>query len=144
MDIIIDKFRQNSDKKNIKVENNLASFRVHTVKSLFVDLLSNIYENAIKYNKEGGAIEISSILIDRSLRIFIKDTGIGIASADIKRVFERFFVVDKSRDRKVKSTGLGLSIVKHIADTLGFKLDIESKLGEGSTFIIEVPIDDYI
>ncbi len=144
MDIIIDKFKHNSDKKNIKVENNLASFRVHTVKSLFVDLLSNIYENAIKYNKEGGSIEISSILIDRSLRIFIKDTGIGIASADIKRVFERFFVVDKSRDRKVKSTGLGLSIAKHIADTLDFKLDIESKLGEGSTFIIEVPIDDYI
>ena len=144
MDIIIDKFRQNSDKKNIKVENNLTSYRIHTVKSLFVDLLSNIYENAIKYNKEGGSIEISSILIDRSLRIFIKDTGIGIASYDIKRVFERFFVVDKSRDRKLKSTGLGLSIVKHIADTLGFKLDIESKLGEGSTFIIEIPIDDYI
>lgn len=93
MDIIIDKFRHNSDKKNIKVENNLASFRVHTVKSLFVDLLSNIYENAIKYNKEGGSIEISSILIDRSLRIFIKDTGIGIASADIKRVFERFLLL---------------------------------------------------
>ena len=142
MDVIINKFKQNSDSKNIHVENKLSFFRVYTVKSLFVDLLSNIYENAIKYNKEGGSIEISSILIDRSLRIFIKDTGIGIASSDIKRVFERFFVADKSRDRKVKSTGLGLSIVKHIADTLGFTIDLESKLGEGSTFIIEIPIND--
>lgn len=142
MDVIINKFKQKSDSKNIHVENKLSFFRIYTVKSLFVDLLSNIYENAIKYNKEGGSIEISSILIDRSLRIFIKDTGIGIASSDIKRVFERFFVADKSRDRKVKSTGLGLSIVKHIADTLGFTLDLESKLGEGSTFIIEIPIND--
>lgn len=140
MDIIIDKYRQNSDQRTIKVVNKLTSFRILTVKSLFVDLLSNIYENAIKYNKEGGSIEISSILIDRSLRIFIKDTGIGITSADQKRVFERFFVADKSRDRSVKSTGLGLSIAKHLADSLGFNLDLESKIGEGSTFIIEIPV----
>lgn len=142
MDAIIDKFRQKSNKRNIQVTNNLTTYRVYTVKSLFVDLLSNIYENAIKYNKEGGSIEISSILIDRSMRIFIKDTGIGIKNSDIKRVFERFYVADKSRDRKVKSTGLGLSIAKHIADSLDFKLDLESRLGEGSTFIIEIPIND--
>lgn len=142
MDAIIDKFRQKSSKKNIQVANNLTTYRVYTVKSLFVDLLSNIYENAIKYNKEGGSIEISSILIDRSMRIFIKDTGIGIKNSDLKRVFERFYVADKSRDRKVKSTGLGLSIAKHIADSLDFKLDLESRFGEGSTFIIEIPIND--
>ena len=142
MDAIIDKFRQKSSKKNIQVANNLTTYRVYTVKSLFVDLLSNIYENAIKYNKEGGSIEISSILIDRSMRIFIKDTGIGIKNSDIKRVFERFYVADKSRDRKVKSTGLGLSIAKHIADSLDFKLDLESRFSEGSTFIIEIPIND--
>ena len=144
MDIIIDKYRQSSDQRKIKVENNLTFFRIFTIKSLFVDLLSNIYENAIKYNKEGGSIEICSILIDRSLRIFIKDTGIGISSADQKRVFERFFVADKSRDRKVKSTGLGLSIVKHLADSLGFNLDLESKIEEGSTFIIEIPMNDMV
>ena len=144
MDIIIDKYRQSSDQRKIKVENNLTFFRIFTIKSLFVDLLSNIYENAIKYNKEGGSIEICSILIDRSLRIFIKDTGIGISSADQKRVIERFFVADKSRDRKVKSTGLGLSIAKHLADSLGFNLDLESKIEEGSTFIIEIPMNDMV
>ncbi|WP_311492215.1 ATP-binding protein, partial [uncultured Anaerococcus sp.] len=144
MDIIIDKYRQSSDQRKIKVVNNLTYIRLFTVKTLFVDLLSNIYENAIKYNKEGGSIEIYSILIDRSLRIFIKDTGIGISSADQKRVFERFFVADKSRDRKVKSTGLGLSIAKHLADSLGFNLDLESKIEEGSTFIIEIPMNDMV
>lgn len=142
MDIIVDKFRQVSNEKNIHVINRLSSYSVYTVKSLFVDLLSNIYENAIKYNKENGTIEISSLLMEKHLRIFIKDTGIGIGGQDLERVFERFYVADKSRDRKVKSTGLGLSIVKHIADLLGYKIDLESSLGKGSTFIIDIPLEN--
>lgn len=142
MDTIVDKYKHLSNKKNIHVINRLSSYSVYTVKSLFVDLLSNIYENAIKYNKEDGSIEISSMLLGDSLRIFIKDTGIGIASYDLERIFERFYVADKSRDRKVKSTGLGLSIVKHIADLLGLKISLDSILGEGSTFIIDIPLDD--
>lgn len=140
MDTIVDKYRQVSNEKNIHIINRLSSYSVYTVKSLFVDLLSNIYENAIKYNKENGTIEISSILMEKHLRIFIKDTGIGIGGHDLERVFERFYVADKSRDRKVKSTGLGLSIVKHIADLLGYKIDLESSLGKGSTFIIDIPL----
>ena len=142
MDTIVDKFRQVSNEKNIHVINRLSSYSVYTVKSLFVDLLSNIYENAIKYNKENGTIEISSLLMEKHLRIFIKDTGIGIGGQDLERVFERFYVADKSRDRKVKSTGLGLSIVKHIADLLGYKIDLESSLGKGSTFIIDIPLEN--
>lgn len=141
MDTIINKYRQLSNKKNIHIINRLSSFKAYTVKSLFVDLLSNIYENAIKYNRENGSIEISSLLVENNLRIFIKDTGIGIASHDLERVFERFYVADKSRDRKVKSTGLGLSIVKHIADLLAFDIKLESVLGEGSTFIIDIPLE---
>lgn len=142
MDTIVDKFRQVSNEKNIHVISRLSSYSVYTVKSLFVDLLSNIYENAIKYNKENGTIEISSLLMEKHLRIFIKDTGIGIGGQDLERVFERFYVADKSRDRKVKSTGLGLSIVKHIADLLGYKIDLESSLGKGSTFIIDIPLEN--
>ncbi len=141
MDTIINKYNQLSNKKNIHIINRLSSFKVYTVKSLFVDLLSNIYENAIKYNRENGSIEISSLLVEKHLRIFIKDTGIGIGSHDLERVFERFYVADKSRDRKVKSTGLGLSIVKHIADLLAFDIKLESVLGEGSTFIIDIPLE---
>lgn len=142
MDTIVDKFRQVSNEKNIHVINRLSSYSVYTVKSLFVDLLSNIYENAIKYNKENGTIDISSLLMEKHLRIFIKDTGIGIGGQDLGRVFERFYVADKSRDRKVKSTGLGLSIVKHIADLLGYKIYLESSLGKGSTFIIDIPLEN--
>nr|WP_072537895.1 ATP-binding protein [Anaerococcus mediterraneensis] len=142
MDKIIEKFKRKSDQKSIKVENNLASFRVYTSRSLFTDLLTNIYENAIKYNVENGDIIISSLLLEKSLRIFIKDTGVGISGPDQKRVFERFYVADKARDRNVKSTGLGLSIAKHIADFLDMDIKLESKLGQGSTFIIDIKIDD--
>ena len=141
MDTIIKKFAQSSDKRGIRVINRLDNFKIYSQKSLFVDLLSNIYENAIKYNKEGGEIEIYSILEASSIKVFIRDTGIGIANSDIKRVFERFYVVDKSRDRKVKSTGLGLSIVKHIADYLEMDISLESTLGEGSTFIININLE---
>ena len=141
MDTIIKKFAQASDKRGIRVINRLDNFKIYSQKSLFVDLLSNIYENAIKYNKEGGEIEIYSILEASSIKVCIRDTGIGIANSDIKRVFERFYVVDKSRDRKVKSTGLGLSIVKHIADYLEMDISLESTLGVGSTFIININLE---
>lgn len=141
MDTIIKKFAHASDKKGIKVINRLDNFKIYSQKSLFVDLLSNIYENAIKYNKEGGEIEIYSFLEASSIKLCIRDTGIGIANSDIKRVFERFYVVDKSRDRKVKSTGLGLSIVKHIADYLEMDISLESTLGEGSIFIININLE---
>lgn len=141
MDTIIKKFAHASDKRGLRVINRLDNFKIYSQKSLFVDLLSNIYENAIKYNKEGGEIEIYSILQPSSIKLCIRDTGIGIANSDIKRVFERFYVVDKSRDRKVKSTGLGLSIVKHIADYLEMDISLESTLGEGSTFIININLE---
>lgn len=141
MDTIIKKFAHASDKRGLRVINRLDNFKIYSQKSLFVDLLSNIYENAIKYNKEGGEIEIYSILEASSIKVCIRDTGIGIANSDIKRVFERFYVVDKSRDRKVKSTGLGLSIVKHIADYLEMDISLESTLGEGSTFIININLE---
>lgn len=136
VDSIIENYRKKSDDKNLKVTNKLTSFKIKTSLSLFTDLISNIYENAIKYTLEGGKIEISSILLDKKLTIFIKDTGVGISQKDMTRIFERFYVVDKARKRDQESTGLGLSIAKHIADHLGFKLDLTSKLGLGTTFKI--------
>ncbi|WP_276881658.1 sensor histidine kinase [Anaerococcus tetradius] len=136
VDSIIENYRKKSDDKNLEVTNKLTSFKIKTSLSLFTDLISNIYENAIKYTLEGGKIEISSILLDKKLTIFIKDTGVGISQKDIPRIFERFYVVDKARKRDQESTGLGLSIAKHIADHLGIKLALTSKLGLGTTFKI--------
>lgn len=142
MERIVSKYKNLSDKKNIEVINRLPSYKIYTAETLFVDLLSNIYENAIKYNKIGGYIEINSLFIDDNLRIFIKDSGIGISNYDQKRIFERFYVADKARDRKQKSTGLGLSIVKHIGDLLGYEISLESSENEGSTFIVDIGVND--
>lgn len=139
-ELCVDNYKKRSDDKNIKIVNTVGSFKIKTSISLFTDLLSNIYENAIKYTGEGGRIEISSIILDKKLIIFIKDNGVGISQKDLPRIFERFYMADKSRKRDSRSTGLGLSIAKHIADYLGYGLEVRSKLGKGSTFRIIIDI----
>lgn len=137
----IEKYKRIASKKSINVTNNIKSYRIKTSKSLFYDLVSNIYENAIKYNKKHGSIDVDFDLRDNNYYLIISDTGIGISKADSERIFERFYVVDKSRKRNQKSTGLGLSIVKHIANYLGYSIKVESKLNEGTRFIIEIPLE---
>lgn len=137
----IEKYKRLTDNKNISVVNNVKAFKVKTSKSLFYDLISNIYENAIKYNKVGGSIEFSYLIKENTYFLTIADSGIGISPADTKRIFERFYVVDKSRKRNQKSTGLGLSIVKHIINYLEYDIKVESKLDEGTKFIIEIPLE---
>lgn len=134
------KFKNKISAKNITLVNTISSYKIKTSPSLFYDLFTNIYENAIKYTNPKGKIELSSLIMDRKLYILIKDNGIGISKKDQARIFERFFMVDKARRREEKSTGLGLSIAKHIADYLGFKLMVSSDLGKGSTFKIVIDI----
>jgi len=99
----------------------------------------NLIDNAVKYTDKGG-IEISLKEEDKYVVIGIKDTGIGIPDKDINRIFERFYVVDKSRSRKLGGTGLGLSIVKHIVLLHNGKIDVESVPGKGTKFTIRLPI----
>ena len=139
-ELCIENYRGKSDSKNIEIVNTVGSFKIRTSISLFTDLLSNIYENAIKYTNKGGKIELSSIILDKKLIIFIKDNGVGISQKDLPRIFERFYMADKARKRDNKSTGLGLSIAKHIADYLGYRLEVTSKVGCGSTFRIIIDI----
>ena len=138
----IENFQKTTDIKNISVSNNVSSYKIKTSKSLFYDLITNIYENAIKYNKVGGSISIDFNISKDTYYLVISDTGIGISKADNDRIFERFYVVDKSRKRNQKSTGLGLSIVKHIINYLGYSIKLESKLDYGSKFIIEIPLNE--
>lgn len=139
-ELCVDNYKKRSDDKNIKIVNTVGSFKIKTSISLFTDLVSNIYENAIKYTEDGGRIEISSIILDKKLIIFIKDNGVGISQKDLPRIFERFYMADKARKRDNRSTGLGLSIAKHIADYLGYGLEVTSKVGKGSTFRIIIDI----
>lgn len=135
----IQRFKRITDKKNIKIVNEIDDIYIRTHESLFIDLVTNIYENAIKYNKVNGQIAIKYIKDKRFIKLMIEDKGIGIKKEDLPRIFERFYVADKQRTRTLKSTGLGLSIVKHICDYLNYDIKVESKYGYGTRFIISIP-----
>jgi two-component system phosphate regulon sensor histidine kinase PhoR len=102
-------------------------------------MLTNLVDNAIKFNREGGAVTIRYESGDRS-RILIEDTGEGIPAQHLERLFERFYRVDRARSRDMGGTGLGLAIVKHLALAHGGEVTVESRLGEGSVFGIELPL----
>lgn len=139
VDQSINRFKRISDIKKIKVENKVCDINIKTHESLFTDLVTNIYENAIKYNKTNGQIIIKCEKNKKNIKLIIEDRGIGIKKEDLPRIFERFYVADKQRTRTLKSTGLGLSIVKHICDYLNYDIKVESKYGYGSKFIISIP-----
>lgn len=139
VDESINRFKRISKMKNIKVENKVCDINIKTHESLFTDLVTNIYENAIKYNKINGQIIIKCEKNKKNIKLIIEDRGIGIKKEDLPRIFERFYVADKQRTRTLKSTGLGLSIVKHICDYLNYDIKVESKYGYGSKFIISIP-----
>jgi len=98
----------------------------------------NLLDNAIKYTK-GGKIKIRFSQLEQHILIEIEDNGRGIAPEHLPRLFERFYVVDKSRTRKLSSTGLGLSIVKHIVNLHAGNIEVKSKLGVGTKFSITLP-----
>ena len=104
------------------------------------ELLLNLMSNGIKYNHPGGHVWTRIWQEKDAVYIEVKDDGVGIDSEDQKRIFERFFRVDKGRSRKMGGTGLGLSIVKHISAYYGGKVSLVSAVGEGSTFLVEIPM----
>jgi two-component system phosphate regulon sensor histidine kinase PhoR len=106
---------------------------------LLEQALLNLLDNAIKYNREGGTVSLSAMLKDSEVEVKVTDTGIGIGSEHLPRIFERFYRVDKGRSREMGGTGLGLSIVKNIIEKHGGKVWAESELNEGSTFFFTIP-----
>ena len=101
--------------------------------------ISNLLDNAIKYGKEGGRVTVSGRIEPSGCTLEVKDDGPGIPPEDIPRIFERFYRVDKGRSRELGGTGLGLSIVKHIVESHGGTLHVESRLGVGTRFVIRIP-----
>jgi two-component system phosphate regulon sensor histidine kinase PhoR len=101
---------------------------------------TNLLDNAVKFNRPGGEVNVEiSCPTEEKVVTAITDTGIGIPSDDLPRIFERFYRVDKARSREVGGTGLGLSIVKHIVERMGGTVSVESRLGKGSRFIVCLP-----
>jgi two-component system phosphate regulon sensor histidine kinase PhoR len=100
----------------------------------------NLLDNAVKFNRPGGEVRIETTRsADGKVGITISDTGIGIPSDDLPRIFERFYRVDKARSREVGGTGLGLAIVKHVVERMNGAVTVESALGKGSTFVVTLP-----
>ncbi len=102
--------------------------------ALIMHLINNLVDNAIKYNKENGAVDIRLIEEEKVVKMEIADTGIGISEANIKKVFDRFYRVEKSRNRETGGTGLGLAIAKKICMVHYAKISVTSKVNEGTTF----------
>ena len=103
-------------------------------------MLINLIENGIKYNKPGGSVTVHVFGNDREANLTISDTGIGIAEEHLPRLFERFYRVDKGRSRSMGGTGLGLAIVKHIVRSMNGEIEVHSKIGEGTEFLVTLPV----
>jgi len=116
------------------------AFRTTTEDEAFGDkerlrqVLNNLISNAINYNKPMGEVVLSSEKTVNGIQISVKDTGVGMPSEHISRIFERFYRVDNDRSRALGGTGLGLAIVKHIIEAHGSRIEVESNTGEGSIF----------
>jgi two-component system phosphate regulon sensor histidine kinase PhoR len=99
----------------------------------------NLLENAIKYNRPEGEVRVEVTRHSGSALVRVHDTGLGIPSRDLPRIFERFYRVDKARSRATGGTGLGLAIVKHAVEQMGGSVSVESRLGQGSVFTVALP-----
>lgn len=104
------------------------------------ELFNNLISNAIKYNKPGGKVFVTVNKEVNEIIIIVEDTGVGIPEDAKQRVFERFYRVDKGRSKKMGGTGLGLSIVKHVVNYYNGSIELESKLGEGTKFVVRLPM----
>lgn len=102
-------------------------------------LVRNLIDNAIRYSHEGSRVTVEVAPNDDEVTLRVTDTGIGIPSRDISRVFERFYRVDRARSRETGGTGLGLAIVRHVVENHGGTIEVESELGRGTTFSVRLP-----
>ncbi len=122
-----------AEKNNITISLSGDSVEMNGVKSVIEEMIYNLCDNAIKYNKPNGKVDITVKKSKDEIVLNIKDTGIGIAKEYQDRVFERFYRVDKSHSKEIGGTGLGLSIVKHGAKLHDAKILVESEIGEGTS-----------
>lgn len=129
-----------ANEKGITLENHLDDLFVLGDPKLLRQVSINLVDNAIKYNKERGRVWIDAVVEDGVAKICVNDTGFGISSEHLDRIFERFYRVDKGRSRQMGGTGLGLSIVKHIIDRHKGKIWAESEVGVGTRIIFTLKI----
>ena len=129
-------------KRNVTFTLSGTSVAVYGVRRLVYEVIYNLCDNAIRYNRDNGSVTVTVSAADGMGVVSVADTGIGIAPENRDRIFERFYRVDKSHSRATGGTGLGLSIVKHAVQYLHGKIALDSKPGSGSTFTVSLPQSD--
>lgn len=139
----IDLIKPQYENKNIKLDFNyneeiIINSDKDRVKQIIINLLSNSYN----YTNEDGIVEVTLDKIEDKVSISVKDNGIGISTEDLPFIFERFYRVDRARDRKTGGTGIGLTILKALVDSLEGSVDVNSQLGRGSIFTVILPINE--
>lgn len=136
-------FEQNIDKKHIEIQglDSMESVFVEADEDMIHQVIYNLVDNAVKFTPENGYIAVSALSSNGKVFVRIRNSGEGIASEEVSRIFERFYKVDKSRSFDVKGAGLGLYIVKSIIDMHGGQITASSKVGEYTEFVFWLPAD---
>ncbi len=138
---IFETFSSEAEEASITLINEIKKKQVVVADVLRLEqMLTNLIDNAIKFNFENGSVTVKLSSDDSYNYIYVSDTGEGIPREHLPRVFERLFRSDRARSREVGGTGLGLAIVKHLARSHGGDVSVESELGKGSTFTISLPV----
>ncbi len=134
-----ERLRQRADRAGITLRVSAAEATVRGDRKDLGLLVANLLDNAIRYTGRGGEVRLRVGSADGGAEVTVEDTGVGIPSRDLPRIFERFYRVDRARSRDTGGTGLGLSIARHVAEEHGGRIEVESELGRGSTFRVILP-----
>jgi len=137
---VSESLREQAEEKNITVEVKGEAACVNGVRRLLYEIIYNLCDNAVRYNKEGGQVFITTAREEKAVVLTVSDTGIGIKKEHQDRVFERFYRVDKSHSRTTGGTGLGLSIVKHAAEYHNAEISLTSVPEKGSDITVKFPV----
>ncbi len=132
--------RYKADRSSVSIDISGESVWIKGNASYISEVLLNLMDNAVKYNNEGGSVWITVGSSGNFARVSVKDNGIGISEENCRRIFERFYRVDKSRSKRTGGTGLGLSIVKHIVACHNGEITVKSRQGEGTEITVILPL----
>lgn len=141
---VIDRLQHSASKKDIHLSLSGEHVNIIGNRTVLDEIIYNLCDNAIKYNKNAGRVDVKISHVPTKILVTVSDTGMGIPPEHINRIFERFYRVDKSHSRQINGTGLGLSIVKHGVIYHNGTIHVESTVGKGSVFTVEFPIQNKI
>ena len=142
VDGAVERTRTQADSRSAAIEVFEVGDDIHVLgdRRQLVSALANLVENAVKYSDTGASVQVRARVVGQFVELMVADHGIGIPAQHHDRIFERFYRVDKGRSRDTGGTGLGLAIVRHVATNHHGEVQVSSQEGEGSTFVLRIPL----